>query len=33
MVKFRNKYLKNFNNDFEVSFPWNRLFEIKINII
>jgi hypothetical protein len=32
MIEFRNKYLKTFAFDFEVSFPWNRLFEIKINI-
>lgn len=32
MIGFRNEYLNTFNYDFEISFPWNRLFEIKINI-
>lgn len=32
MLEFRNEYLSDFAYDFELSFPWNRLFEIKINI-
>ncbi len=33
MLKFKDKYLSSFADyNFELSFPWNRLFEIKINI-
>lgn len=33
MQKFRKEYLSSFvDYDFEISFPWKRLFEIKINI-
>ncbi|MFW6229627.1 MAG: DUF4127 family protein [Halanaerobium sp.] len=32
MKIFKSKYLSSFVYDFELSFPWKRLFEIKINI-
>jgi len=32
MLEFKNQYLSSFDYDFELSFPWKRLFEIKINI-
>lgn len=33
MLEFKKNYLSSFNYDFELSFPWKRLFEIKINIL
>jgi hypothetical protein len=33
LYEFKNDNLTGFDYDFEVSIPWNRLYEIQINFI